>query len=86
MGYHGMTVVSTTVRARHHGQIVVASIAVPFSFIKRYVLYFALDRGIWHGLVIIRYFGPLLVSSLIIKASEIKFSFSKFSKQDCDLG
>jgi len=32
---------------------------------------FALDRGIWHGLIMVRCFGPLLLALLIIKTSEI---------------
>jgi len=32
---------------------------------------FALDRGIWHGLVVVGCFRPLLLASLIIKASKM---------------
>jgi len=32
---------------------------------------FALDRGIWHGLVVVGCFRPLVLASLIIKVSKI---------------
>ena len=72
-GRHVQVLATTTARGRHHTLPVVATgcCGFRFSFVAAWCS--ARDHGIWHGLVMVRLFWPLLLASLIFKASKIFF-------------